>query len=109
MTKTLKDYRPQHDEDCTIEKCSVCGHVRGLCLYCQRGEVKQHGFTPSPCSCGLEALLSGEGESRRENTEKDSCAALLPADPSAAVTTETLPNDDTQLCPTCGTALDWND
>ena len=37
-------------------------------------------------------LVSGEGESRREKDKNDSCAALLPADPSAAVQTEALPN-----------------
>lgn len=70
--RTLKDYRPQHDEDCGVRVCAKCPHPwahRGLGRTCEIavGECRTTGeqelcgcvFTPKPCSCGLDALLSG--------------------------------------------------
>ena len=99
MTRTLADYRPQHDEECTSNRCGTCNRVCHPDISPWHYEftkavtdVPKHVYRAGKCSCGLDALLSGEGESRREQEENDSCAALLPADPSAAVQTETLPN-----------------
>lgn len=45
-TRTLRDYRPQHDDDCPVVCCGACGY--GIpCLY--------HGAV---CGCGLDALLA---------------------------------------------------
>lgn len=53
--KTLKDYRPQHDNRCDVERCAICdayvggGHITSLL---------GHKAQPKPCSCGLDALLA---------------------------------------------------
>jgi len=75
--RTLKDYRPQHDEDCAIYLCRHCGGR----LY--RGQPPKacicHGLTrtPKPCSCGLDALLTAAPRSQGEDV--DAAALLLPA------------------------------
>lgn len=68
-TRTLKDYRPQHDPGCAVERCSKCGHWMNYTLYgkCQIAvaECRTSGLqdlcgcncVPKPCSCGLDALL----------------------------------------------------
>lgn len=45
MTRTLKDYRPQHDDDCLRVCCGACGYGNE-CIH------------ESPCRCGLDALLA---------------------------------------------------
>ena len=84
MTKTLADYRPQHDEDCLARVCTECSHPfhLGRCIF---NVAVTNGVQSCPCqsvttyscSCGLDALLSGEGESRRENTKEDHSAGLI--------------------------------
>lgn len=59
--RTLKDYRPQHDEDCKARTC-ICGADFWTP---EVGVNLKHG--PKPCSCGLDALLtalSGAGETK---------------------------------------------
>ena len=46
--RTLKDYRPQHDEDCS-KNCDYC--ALGVCDF---DEHESH----QECSCGLDALLA---------------------------------------------------
>jgi hypothetical protein len=61
MTRTLADYRPQHDYECEVFKCSTCGS-----RYCTLSSG--HVFTKKPCSCGLDALIT---VSRRSEEETD--------------------------------------
>lgn len=59
--RTLKDYRPQHDEDCLINKCGfVWSDGKGCRVAPSDHDVYiSHVLLPQPCSCGLDALLSG--------------------------------------------------
>ncbi len=69
--RTLKDYRPQHDEDCAIY--DQCGHIEGRCDSTIHNNCfdrkKDHEFVPSTksCSCGLDALIA---------TDRDICHAV---------------------------------
>ena len=56
MSRTLKDYRPQHDERCAIHKCRECGHWRGDPTMHNYGD-ECNEWHSLPCSCGLDALL----------------------------------------------------
>ena len=65
MTRTLKDYRPQHDEDCAANYCRRCGKHGDGEIDRTFGEVERcarlyHSFEAKPCSCGLAALLQAE-------------------------------------------------
>ena len=57
MTRTLKDYRPQHDEGCASRRCSKCNQaidwLDGSC-----GCSDYPRSAPKPCTCGLDALLT---------------------------------------------------
>lgn len=63
--RQLKDYRPQHDEDCASRRCSECDGNNLSYWHSPRhpelgrgiGGVKRHTAKPLPCSCGLDALL----------------------------------------------------
>ena len=72
--RTLKDYRPQHDANCSKHYCSVCGtrHRNKRILY---GPHEFHDFSGHPCSCGLADLLAVAGD-RRQEEEKDDGAGL---------------------------------
>lgn len=67
--KTLRDYRPQHDDRCISRSCRKCSHA--MTWHAQFGGcgcLRQHdGDYPAPCgckgepydcSCGLDALLA---------------------------------------------------
>lgn len=62
-TRTLADYRPQHDDNCGARRCDYVGYV-GRCLKSRethdrsRGVTIFHNFKEGPCSCGLDALLA---------------------------------------------------
>lgn len=68
MTRTLKDYRPQHDEDCASRECTRCKFRRVNVRHVSGNGG--HPFTPKPCTCGLDTLLSeprsGEGATPQE-------------------------------------------
>src|SRR5687767_10110349 len=54
--RTLKNYRPQHDDDCESLICKYCG---ASFSDPQRRHLKDCGyFSPKPCTCGLVALLA---------------------------------------------------
>ena len=66
MIRTLKDYRPHHDEDCR----------GGMCLCGWRKEAHEYQLKPAlafcigyrpvaECSCGLDALLQAKRPSRQ--------------------------------------------
>lgn len=66
-TRSLKDYRPQHDEDCASRYCAAkhlsqhsCQLSRGAWEHTEDRETwggSYHKFVAGPCSCGLQALL----------------------------------------------------
>jgi hypothetical protein len=59
MPKTLKDYRPRHDEDCEWHLCAVCDNGSTFSACKVAGPDHRQRL---PCSCGLDALLqSSEG------------------------------------------------
>jgi hypothetical protein len=67
-TKTLRDYRPQHADDCAGYQCAECG--------AHRSDSFAHGFgkpcddfTPHSCSCGLADLLSSPAPGAVETPE----------------------------------------
>lgn len=84
MARTLKDYRPQHDEDCNLNKCARCDDgPRGL-LHGNHTPwpEREHDFEPvHTCSCGLDALLA-------------ECAPAAPSEPDEVCTDG--------YCSTCG-------
>lgn len=68
-TRTLADYRPQHDVECETRVCAECGHWPGL--HVGMGGCAAHDgvlqdsrrcncrkFQPKPCTCGLDDLLA---------------------------------------------------
>ena len=56
--RTLKDYRPQHDPNCASRLCAQCGFtINWLDGTCRCNDYPRSA--PRPCSCGLDALLSG--------------------------------------------------
>lgn len=65
MTRTLKDYRPQHDEDCESRICRECG------------SACPNPVGANPCSCGLEALLvtDEKDQSRSDQPQPGRCDA----------------------------------
>lgn len=59
MTRTLQDYRPQHDNDCTSLLCGSCGfNPKDIRCNNWPAEEREHEFKPQLCSCGLDALLA---------------------------------------------------
>jgi hypothetical protein len=86
MPKTLKDYI-RHNEDCRSLYC-VCGFK--MTHEGDRSPFGNHDWQPAACTCGLDALLQSSEGPQETN---DHGAALLPADPSAAVKAEPLPNE----------------
>lgn len=66
-SRTLADFRPQHDEECASRSCQRCGHLEGwhdnwdqvpAPRWCQcHGDV-DHAFKAHPCTCGLDPLLA---------------------------------------------------
>lgn len=49
MTRTLKDYRPQHDEGCASGVTDEMGYFP---------HTDENGNPNVPCTCGLDALLA---------------------------------------------------
>lgn len=90
MTRTLKDYRPQHDEGCESERCRQCGARTG---WISHDRMMGHAWEPLKCTCGLDTLLaqplSGEGvtppqaEQDAEITRLRDEAAVFAADAAA--------------------------
>ena len=96
MTKTLKDYA-KHDEDCDVHRCAFCGGWRPGRV--QHDDCRCVGALypqQKSCSCGLATLLSGEGESRREQ-DKDHGAGLIHHVASPLAETEPRLNEIEEL------------
>ena len=64
MTRELKDYRPQHDEDCRSRHCVVCSR-EGLTAS-HTGYINGHMQQLGECTCGLNALLAVPARERRQ-------------------------------------------
>lgn len=66
-TRTLRDYRPQHDED---------RKKRRSCRWCNRPRYEHshmHSFEPNPeglCTCGLDELLTLLGEDAQNDQQE---------------------------------------
>lgn len=86
MTRTLADYRPQHDDDCLLRRCTA--KVRGQCgfqphypWHHDKRSSHYHVFQGPPCTCGLDALiLAVRAESRWQpiaSAPKDGKPVLL--------------------------------
>ncbi len=60
MTRTLKDYRPQHDEDCRSYWCQTCGFHAEHRAHGKLIIGLNHEFIPVACTCGLDALIETE-------------------------------------------------
>jgi len=59
-SRSLKDYRPQHDHDCQIRFCqrpTNAGYVCGFSASNDRHEFG-HDFIAGVCTCGLDQLLA---------------------------------------------------
>jgi hypothetical protein len=61
--RTLADYRPQHDGDCSIYCCVQCSERQNDFHHWSPpvdapNKWVRHSFQPRSCSCGLSALLS---------------------------------------------------
>ena len=62
-SRTLAEYRPQHDDDCEVYQCAICnatmggGHIDSL---------MGHNKIAKLCTCGLDALLASSAGSVEE-------------------------------------------
>lgn len=66
--RTLKDYRPQHDDDCQSQFC-YCGNRHRY----SRMRTQQHGehaFLGKLCTCGLDALLASASAPQGQEKKK---------------------------------------
>lgn len=59
MSRTLADYKPQHDYDCGVNRCVHCEKHRRHRIHVAKAlTAHECSFDGGACSCGLERLLS---------------------------------------------------
>ena len=58
MTRTLADYRPQHDEYCASRTCSTCQGTTRFHREILSALDNPHPFEANNCTCGLDTLLA---------------------------------------------------
>lgn len=58
QARTLKDYRPQHDDGCASRRCEHCNDKWDQHVAKAFGRFGCFNFTKKPCTCGLDALLA---------------------------------------------------
>jgi hypothetical protein len=71
MPKTLKDYRPQHDEDCGTNQCQKCMGRRDNDMHdaVEWPVSGCHDFTPFDCDCGLDTALAAFDHLLQQHSE----------------------------------------
>jgi hypothetical protein len=68
--KTLADYRPQHDFECSSKLCAQCHGTEKFHREILAVLDDPHAFQAKACSCGLDALLkSDQFDTGRERAE----------------------------------------
>lgn len=68
MTRTLRDYRPQHDDGCNARYCVVCEGTKQFHREILAVLDAPHLFKPKTCDCGLDALLAVPAETEVQAT-----------------------------------------
>lgn len=71
-TRTLKDYRPQHDDNCAINVCVTCREHEAARVHGRNIISGNHEFiSTGDCTCGLRALLSSPAVLSQTRTEEE--------------------------------------
>lgn len=70
-TRTLKDYRPQHDDGCAVQICAGCKLSKPIHFDQQRlvkrgARSRLHKFVAMPCTCGLDTPLASSSQTVEE-------------------------------------------